>query len=80
MAEVDLALPKFGMNMTEAEVVEWLVSEGDSVTKGDDMCEVSTDKADSALESPATGVVSKILVPVGGTPAPGDVLATITTS
>ncbi len=77
-------LPKLGMNQEEGEVVSWLVSEGDEVTRGQPIVEVETDKSSVELESTASGVIARILhgegdiVPINGVLAvildPGETL------
>ena len=65
-------LPKLGMNQEEGEIVSWLVSEGDSVTEGQPIVEIETDKATVELEATASGVLAKIvhgegdIVPING--------------
>ena len=65
-------LPKLGMNQEEGEIVSWLVAEGDTVTEGQPIVEVETDKATVELEAPAGGVLAKIvhgegdIVPING--------------
>ena len=54
-------LPIWGMQMEEGRVVKWLVSEGDRVDKGDPLVEVETEKITNVVESPATGVIAKIV-------------------
>jgi pyruvate dehydrogenase E2 component (dihydrolipoamide acetyltransferase) len=75
--EVNVILPKYGMNMTEADLDQWLVSEGDVVAEGDDLCEITTDKVTTTVVSPTSGRVKQIIVPVGNIAEPGDVLAII---
>ena len=60
--KVQLLMPEMGESVTEGTVLEWHVSEGDSVEEGDTMVEVSTDKVDAEVPAPATGTVTKILV------------------
>ncbi len=55
-------MPEMGESVTEGTVLEWHVSEGDSVEEGDTMVEVSTDKVDAEVPAPASGTVTKILV------------------
>ncbi|MEI6385164.1 MAG: dihydrolipoamide acetyltransferase family protein [Spirochaetota bacterium] len=62
-----LNMPKLGVNMTEALIVEWLVKEGDSIKVGDHILDAETDKAIQEICSSMTGVIAKILVPVGVT-------------
>jgi len=65
-------LPKLGMNQEEGEIVSWLVAEGDTVTEGQPIVEVETDKATVELEATAAGVIAKIvhgegdIVPING--------------
>ena len=54
-------LPKLGMNQEEGEIVSWLVSEGDTVSEGQPIVEVETDKATVELEATAAGVLAKIV-------------------
>jgi pyruvate dehydrogenase E2 component (dihydrolipoamide acetyltransferase) len=54
-------LPKLGMNQEEAEIVSWLVAEGDTVSEGQPIVEVETDKATVELEATAAGVLAKIV-------------------
>ena len=60
--KVQLLMPEMGESVTEGTVLEWHVSEGDSVEEGQTMVEVSTDKVDAEVPAPATGTVTKILV------------------
>src|SRR3954447_1443421 len=60
--KVQLLMPEMGESVTEGTVLEWHVSEGDSVEEGDTMVEVSTDKVDAEVPAPATGTVTKVLV------------------
>ena len=78
MSELEFRLPKLGMSMVEGTVEEWLVSEGDAVSEGQEIVSVSTDKVDNALIAPSGGVVSRIHVPAGETVPVGTLLAVIT--
>src|SRR3954451_11676229 len=60
--KVQLLMPEMGESVTEGTVLEWHVSEGDSVEEGDTIVEVSTDKVDAEGPAPASGTVTKILV------------------
>ena len=64
-----LNMPKIGVNMTEALIVEWLVKEGDSIKEGDHILDAETDKAVQEIYSTMTGVIGKILTPNGETVA-----------
>ncbi|MGQ9473075.1 MAG: dihydrolipoamide acetyltransferase family protein [Candidatus Caldatribacteriaceae bacterium] len=56
-----------GLTMEEGVINRWLVKEGDRVERGDIIFEVATDKVNMEVESPASGVVLKILYPDGAT-------------
>src|SRR5215210_4766257 len=60
--KVQLLMPEMGESVTDGTVLEWHVSEGDSVEEGQTMVEVSTDKVDAEVPAPAAGTVTKILV------------------
>jgi pyruvate/2-oxoglutarate dehydrogenase complex dihydrolipoamide acyltransferase (E2) component len=77
---IDVTLPKWGATMQEATVTKWLVAAGDSVSEGDAIAQIETEKVDADLESPATGVVAEILVAAGMTVPVGELLARIETS
>src|ERR687898_1092096 len=70
-------MPEMGESVTEGTVLEWHVSEGDSVEEGQTMVEVSTDKVDAEGPAPASGTVSKILVQVDEEIEVGKALAEI---
>lgn len=58
----NVAMPKFGLTMTEGTITEWFVKVGDEVKVGDALCEVETDKLTNKVESRVDGVVKEILV------------------
>ncbi len=70
-------LPKWGQNMVEATVAEWLKKEGERVSAGEEIAEIATDKLDSALEAPHSGTLVEIVVKEGEDAEVGDVLAYI---
>jgi len=73
----DVELPELGESVVEATIGVWLVKEGDAVEMDQPLVEVTTDKADAELPSPAAGVVEKILVSEGETVSVGTVVARI---
>src|SRR4051812_17674052 len=77
---VEVSLPAMGESVTEGTVLGWLKSEGDHVDADDPLVEVSTDKVDAEVPSPATGTIVKILAQEGDTVAVGSVLCEISPS
>jgi 2-oxoglutarate decarboxylase len=75
---IDVVTPAAGESVTEGTILEWRVKVGDPIKLDDTIVEVSTDKVDLELPSPATGVVSEILVEEGDTVTVGQVIARIT--
>ncbi len=69
--EVDIIMPQMGESVAEGTILQWLVSEGERIEKDKPVVEISTDKVDTEVPSPVTGVLSKILyrdnetIPVG---------------
>lgn len=60
---VSVTLPALGESVTEGTVTRWLKSVGDSVEEDEPLLEVSTDKVDTEIPAPASGVLSSIKVP-----------------
>ncbi len=58
-----IIMPKLGETMEEGVISKWFKKEGDKVDKGEPVLEVATDKANFELESPAKGILRKILTP-----------------
>ncbi len=70
-------MPKGSDTMTEGKVLKWLKNEGEKVANGDALVEIETDKVDMEVESMASGVLRKVLVPAGETVPVGQMLAII---
>ena len=70
-------MPALGESVTEGTVTRWLKSEGDQVALDEPLLEVSTDKVDTEIPSPAAGVLQKIVVAVDQVAAVGAELALI---
>jgi pyruvate/2-oxoglutarate dehydrogenase complex dihydrolipoamide acyltransferase (E2) component len=71
-----LKIPKLGMSMTEATIVEWLVADGDSVQEGQPLYLLETDKTENEVPSPVAGVI-KLIGAVDETYEVGTVIAEI---
>ncbi|MBJ8349866.1 dihydrolipoamide acetyltransferase family protein [Streptococcus zalophi] len=63
----EVVMPKLGLTMTEGVIDNWLVKEGDTVSTGQPILEISSEKLTSDVESPASGTVLKILYHEGDT-------------
>jgi 2-oxoglutarate dehydrogenase E1 component len=74
---VDVVTPPAGESVTEGTILEWHVKVGEQIKADDTIVEISTDKVDVELPSPATGTVSEILVAEGETVTVGQVIARI---
>ncbi len=71
-------MPEMGESVTEGTILEWHRAEGESIEVDDTIVEISTDKVDAEVPSPASGVVTKILAEEGDTVKVGQVIAEIT--
>jgi 2-oxoglutarate decarboxylase len=74
---IDVVTPAAGESVTEGTILEWRVKVGDSIALDDTIVEISTDKVDVELPSPASGTVSEILAQEGDTVTVGQVIARI---
>ncbi len=72
-----VVMPPLGDTDAEAVVARWYKAEGEPVTKGEPLFEVETGKVSLDIESLATGILRRVLVPAGGEAEIGDVLALI---
>ena len=70
-------MPQMGVSVAEGTVIAWRVEPGDRIEAEETICEISTDKIDTEVPAPATGVVTEILVPIGETVEIGTVMARI---
>lgn len=73
----ELNMPQMGESVTEGTISRWLVKEGDTVERDQPLLEISTDKVDAEVPSPAAGTVLKILRGEGETVAVDELLAQI---
>ena len=61
----DMLMPQMGESITEATILRWVKKIGDAVKKDETILEISTDKVDSEIPSPASGVLTEILFKEG---------------
>ncbi len=73
----DVVMPQMGESITEGTLTKWLKKAGDRVERDEPLFEISTDKVDSEIPSPAAGVLAEILVKEGEVVAVNTVVARI---
>jgi pyruvate/2-oxoglutarate dehydrogenase complex dihydrolipoamide acyltransferase (E2) component len=74
---VEVTMPQMGVSVAEGTIVEWRKRPGDWVDADEAICDVTTDKIDVEIPSPASGRLERILVEPGTTVAVGTALAEI---
>lgn len=79
MAKIEVVMPQLGESLTEGTIIKWHKKPGDKVKKDETLLEISTDKVDSEIPSPATGIVTKLLFEEQKTVAVRTVIAEIDT-
>ena len=77
MAGIELIMPKMGESVAEATITNWLKSEGDIIEAEEPVLEIATDKVDSEIPAPESGVLTKILFQVDDVVKVGDAIAII---
>ena len=73
----DVVMPQMGESIAEGTVVKWLKKPGDKVERDEPLLEISTDKVDAEIPSPAAGTLSEILAQEGQTVTVNSVIARI---
>src|SRR5262245_23330263 len=73
----DVVMPQMGESIAEGTIVRWIKKVGDTVDRDEPLFEISTDKVDAEIPSPAAGVVSEIRAQEGETVAVNSVVAVI---
>jgi pyruvate dehydrogenase E2 component (dihydrolipoamide acetyltransferase) len=73
----DVVMPQMGVSVSEGTITKWLKSEGDQVEADEALLEISTDKVDTEVPSPASGTLTQIVVQEGETVEVGTKLAQI---
>ena len=74
---VDVVMPQMGVSVSEGTITRWLKQEGEHIEADEPLLEISTDKVDTEVPSPASGTVTQILVLEGQTVEVGTPLARI---
>jgi pyruvate dehydrogenase E2 component (dihydrolipoamide acetyltransferase) len=75
---IEIRMPQLAADMTEADLLDWLVAPGDKVEAGDVILELETDKSTVELEAPAGGILTEIRVAAGTQGVPvGEVLGVL---
>ncbi len=74
---VTVMMPQLGETVTEGTILRWAKQPGDTIAEDEILLEISTDKVDTEVPSPAAGVLAEILVPEGETVEVGTPLAII---
>ena len=74
---VDVVMPQMGVSVSEGTITKWLKAEGEQIEADEALLEISTDKVDTEVPSPASGIVTQILVQEGETVDVGTKLAVI---
>lgn len=72
------AMPKWGIEMTEGVVAEWMVAQGQPFKKGDTLALIETDKITNEVEAEADGMFPRLLAEKGGTYQVGELIAVLT--
>ncbi|MEJ2597219.1 MAG: dihydrolipoamide acetyltransferase family protein [Anaerolineales bacterium] len=74
---IEVLMPQLGESVVEGTITKWLKNKGEQVEEYEPLLEINTDKVDSEIPSPASGVLLDILIPEGDTIQAGTVLALI---
>ena len=70
-------MPMLGMNQETGTLLRWIKHEGETVTKGEPLMEVATDKTDIEIEAPASGILRNVTAKEGDEVPVGKVIALI---
>lgn len=79
MARFELVMPKMGESIIEATILSWSKNVGDTIEAEESVLEIQTDKVDSEVPSPVSGILTELLYKVGDTIAVGQPIAIIET-
>src|SRR4051812_23890887 len=75
---VDVVMPAMGESVSEGVILEWSKQQGEAVAADETIVEISTDKVDAEVPSPASGTVAEILAQAGDTVSVGQVIGRLT--
>ena len=75
--QTEVVMPQMGVSVSEGTITKWLKSEGEEIAADESLLEISTDKVDTEVPSPASGVIQQILAQEGETVAVGTKIAVI---
>src|SRR6201995_1188077 len=73
----DIIMPQMGESIVEGTITKWLKKPGDKVQRDEPLFEISTDKVDAEIPSPASGVLQEIKVAEGATVGVNTVVGSI---
>jgi pyruvate dehydrogenase E2 component (dihydrolipoamide acetyltransferase) len=79
MARIEVPMPQMGESIAEGTVSKWLKQVGDEVGRDEPLLEISTDKVDAEIPSPAAGTIAEIVVQEGETVEVGTIVAFLET-
>ena len=74
---IEVVMPQMGVSVSEGTIIKWLKNEGDPIQADEALLEISTDKVDTEVPSPGSGIVQQILVQEGETVDVGTILAVL---
>lgn len=75
--KIKIKMPKLGMSMQSAVILQWLKSEGQQIKKGEPLVEIQTEKVDTVVESAFNGTLLKILAEIDNNVPVGTVIVEI---
>ena len=76
---IDVVMPKMGESITEGTILEWYKKIGDEIEQDETLLEIGTDKVDSEIPSPSSGVITMIMAEPNDVVDVGEVIARIET-
>ena len=73
----DVVMPQMGESIVEGTLTRWLKKQGEAVVRDEPLFEISTDKVDTEIPAPISGILAEILVTEGNTVAVNSIVARI---